>query len=1020
MLCVECHHENPAEARFCNACGRRLSAPEQISERRQLTVLFADLVDSTKHASRFDPEDWSSVLRRYHAAAARCADEYDGHVAQYLGDGVMVYFGYPVSHEDSAARALRCALALRIALQPLNAELRHDFDVCLQIRIGVHTGPVVVERLGQKNKAESLALGNTPNIAARLQALAPPDGIVASKATLELAGPSAFDFADMGQQQLKGLSEPVASVQIHGLDISHDGAIEQPLSFVGRAEELAILERLWQRTVDGSTVVACVTGDPGIGKTRFLTEFRSRLPTTAHRWLQLRCSSFDNRSPFAPVIQCLRAYLLPDGADADDVAARLDAMGLAEPRLLSALYELLRLPFARDLPVIGSPIEKRELSMQGMLGLFESAASTQPLIVCVEDVHWADPSTLELLQRLAARQPPLSLLLLLTARGDAEHGFAAVERVPLSGLAPPEAAALMRQALGSSDNAVVMALTQRSDGVPLFVEELAKAIANSVDRKVDDIPASLHDLLRAQLDRLGDVRDTAHAGAILGREFGEDVLLSVTVTAPDVTRKHIQRLIGERVWSTPEPGRLSFRHALIQEEAYSSILRRDRRALHARVAETLIERFSETPLHVLAHHRGEAEQFEEAAKLWYRAADRAKRASANYEALDHLKRGLATLYKLPETAVRHRVESRYQLSLGQVYSVLKSLYDTQAVDAYRRARDLSVLIEDKPSLFASLASLQANSVTRERIEHSRELADQLFELARQMPPHFRSVSMVLSGMTEYAAGNITGALCFFEPIVQLLTGDGRREDAGPLAGLADAYLGPSYWMAGRVQHALTHADEALQRARAEGVPTKLADALNCSAQVHVFAGNAERVLSLGRELTALAQESNYNQQLLNARFIGGLGMCLAGDRNAGVAALLSANDSARFQGLDGYFSWYQHDIAGQLLRCGRTDEARAVIERAMAVLNEFGGGTNMPALLNHRAVLLLRDGDEVAAEEAWRAAFAGALDGGAFGWGAVVLEEFEMFLRERDRAPEADELRMQADVRSNRSEPARE
>ncbi len=1011
MQCIECHHENPAEARFCNACGRRLSAPEQLSERRQLTVLFADLVDSTKHASRFDPEDWSSVLRRYHAAAARCADEYDGHVAQYLGDGVMVYFGYPISHEDSAERALRCALAIRIALEPLNSELLCDFDVRLQIRIGVHTGLVVVERLGQKNKGESLALGNTPNVAARLQALAPPDGIVASRATLQLAGSSAFAFTDIGEQQLKGLSEPVASVQIHGLDTSPDSAIEQPLSFVGRVAELAILEHLWQRTLDGSTVVALVTGDPGIGKTRLLTEFRSRLPTSVHGWLQLRCSSFDNRSPFAPAIQCLSAYLLPDGDDAN-VATRLDAMGLIEPRQRSALYELLQLPSAGNLPVIGSSIEKRELSMQGMLALFESAASTQPLIVCVEDVHWADPSTLELLQRLAARLPPLRLLLLLTARGDPAHGFAAIERVPLSGLASSEAAALMREALGSPDDAVVAALTQRSDGVPLFVEELAKAIGSRVDRKVDDIPASLHDLLRAQLDRLGEVRDTAHAGAILGREFGEDVLMSVTVTAPDVTCKHIERLIGERVWRAHEPGRLSFRHALIQEEAYSSILRRDRRALHARVAETLAQRFSETPLHVLAHHRGEAEQFEEAAKLWYRAADLAKRTSANYEALGHLQRGLATLYKLPETAVRHRLESRYQLSLGQVYSILKSLYDTQAIDAYRRARDLSLLIEDKPSLFASLASLQANSVTRERIEHSRELADQLLELARPMPaPYFRSVAIVLAGMTEYAAGNIAGALDSFEPIVKLLTGDGRQEDAGPLAGLADAYLGPTYWMAGRAQRALTHADDALRRAREGGASTKLADALNCNAQVQVFAGNAERVLNLGGELTVLAQESNYNQQLLNARFIKGLGTCLAGDRDAGVAELLSANDSVRFQGLDGYFSWYQHDIAGQLLCVGRSDEARAVIERAIAVLNEFGGGANMPALLNHQAVLLQRGGDEVAAEDAWRAAFTRALSGGAFGWSTVVLEQFEIFLRAHGRVAEAVELRTQVDAR---------
>ncbi|MGK0260765.1 MAG: class 3 adenylate cyclase, partial [Candidatus Azotimanducaceae bacterium] len=465
MNCHECGHENPDAARFCNDCGNRLVRDKQADERKQLTVVFADLVDSTRLAARLDPEDWSDAVKRYQSVCQTCVARYDGHIAQYLGDGVLVYFGYPVTYEDSAARALHCALAMRKGLDAINPELSVDLGIELQMRIGVHTGPVVVGKVGRGAQSETLALGNTPNVAARLQGLAPPDGIAVSQLTLDLAG-GGFSGKALGAQNLKGLEKPLETSLLEDYNTATETLA--PTFFFGRKTQLAQMQELWLQVVARSAQAAVIVGEPGIGKSSFTRAFRTTLGESEHNWLAIRCSAFESGAPFASLIAGLQRYL----ALADSMGRA--HLGALDERERSSMHDFLVLPPNAELPVIGSQIEKRELFIQGVIELLKLAAEERPLVLCMEDIHWVDPSTLELLYHLTQQTRESAILVLLTARSEPEHPVSPIHRITLGALPAEDIAALISELLGDVDPDEVAALAKRCNGIPLFAEELAK------------------------------------------------------------------------------------------------------------------------------------------------------------------------------------------------------------------------------------------------------------------------------------------------------------------------------------------------------------------------------------------------------------------------------------------------------------------------------------------------------------------------------------------------------------------
>src|SRR5262245_11379708 len=685
-LCAACGIPSEPGENFCGNCGAALGAVRAAeAERRHLTVMFCDLVASTTLAERIDDEDLREVMQRYYDACAETVRRYDGHVANYLGDGVLAYFGWPRAHEDDAERAVRAGLdLLGRDFAELNATLEAERGVRLATRIGVHTGPVVVGDMAGGPRREALALGETVNLAARLQGAAAPDTLVISGTTLRLVQ-GIFVTEDLGRQPMKGIAEPVAVyrvVQSSGVRSRLDVAAGRLTPVVGRQPELATLSECWEQVADGTGQTALVTGEAGVGKSRLIYELRALLAAEPHTWLECRCSPYTQGTAFHPVIELLtQGLLLATGDSATEKLGKLKRalalIGMPTADLLPLLAEFLALPpEAGYAPVAMSPELKRRRTLEALVAWVLRLGELQAVVVLVEDLHWCDPSSLELFGRLVEQSPTAHVLLIGTARPDFRSPWPArsnLMQMTLQRLSRRQAREMVARL--SSGPAVPDPVTERlvaqADGVPLYLEELTRMVLESgllaerngryeVTAPLDHlaIPATLHDSLVARLDRLSAAKEVAQRAAVLGREFSY-TLLAATAGLDEPTLRHgLGRLVeAELVYAqgTPPGATYSFKHALVQEAAYQSLLRRTRRMLHGRVVDALTEKFPERAAaepEVVARHAEAAGRAEDAITHYQRAGDQAQGRSAHAEAVRHLGKAIALLAARPESAER--------------------------------------------------------------------------------------------------------------------------------------------------------------------------------------------------------------------------------------------------------------------------------------------------------------------------------------------------------------------------------
>ena len=544
----------PADSPPHDAPSPTLSGTSE-AERRQLTVLFCDVVDSTTLARQLDPEDYREVVRAYQATCGAVIQRFDGYIAQYLGDGLLVYFGYPQAHEDDAQRAVRAGLEMLDALAPLQARLAADKGIRLAVRLGIHTGLVVVGAMGAGGRQEQLALGDTPNVAARLQSLAAPDTVVVSDATWRLVQ-GYFACDDLGPQTLKGVETPVQVYRVLGtsgaqsrLDVVSPRGLT-PL--VGREAEVALLRERWVQARDGLGQVVLLSGEAGIGKSRLVQVLHEHVTAEPHTRLEWRCSPYAQQSPLHPVIAHLHRLLRwrPDDTPAEKLGVleeTLAASGLALPEVVPLIATLLSLPLPERYPLLTlTPQRQRQKTLDALLAWLLTEATRQPVLLTVEDLHWIDPSTLEFLTLLIDQGPTARLLTLLTCRPEflSPWGFRAhLTPLTLSRLPRPQATQMTVWATGGKalPSEVVEQIVAKTDGVPLFVEELTKMVLESgLLREGEEryeltgplpllaIPATLHDSLMARLDRLATVKGLAQLGATLGREFSYELLQAVS------------------------------------------------------------------------------------------------------------------------------------------------------------------------------------------------------------------------------------------------------------------------------------------------------------------------------------------------------------------------------------------------------------------------------------------------------------------------------------------------------------
>ena len=778
------------------------------AERRQLTVLFCDLVDSTRLARQLDPEDYREVVRAYQQACAEIIQHFDGHIAQYLGDGLLVYFGYPQAHEDDAQCAVRTGLDIVGMMGTLNARLERDKGLRLTVRVGIHTGLVVVGGIGGSDRQEQLALGDTPNIAARLQGLAAPDTVVISEATARLVQ-GFFTCQALGAQDLKGLDQPLSVYRVlhaSGRQTRLDVATPRGLTpLVGREQEVGLLLERWAQVKDSMGQVVFLTGEAGIGKSRLVQVLREQILGAAATCIECRCLPHTQHSALRPVITHWERSLAFAHEDTPDAKLRkledaLAAYALPLSETVPLFAALLSLPLpARDAPVPLMPQRQRQQTLEALLTWLVQETEQHPVLCIVEDLHWVDPSTLEFLVLLLDQVPTARLLLLLTARPEFKAPWgsrAYLTQLTLGRLGRSQVEAMVTGVLHGKPLPVevLQQVVAKTDGVPLFVEEQLKMVLESeLVREVDGryvltgllpplaIPATLQDALMARLDRLASAKIVAQLGATIGRQFTYDLLQAVCPLDTETLQAGLRQLVEAELLyqrGLPPQATYLFKHVLIQEAAYQSLLKSTRQQYHQRIAQVLAERLPDRS-DLLAHHAWCGAQWDTAARAFQEAGSQALARSAYPEAVACFDQALAALRCLPQREYQETCEQVITILFG-LRGALVQLGDLErALVVLHEAETLAQTLDD-PHQLGRVSSYMArycflmgeHDVARAASERALRLATDHQDFALQVTAH------MYLGQVYHALGQYPRALEVLGQNVLALTDDLLYEHFG--------------------------------------------------------------------------------------------------------------------------------------------------------------------------------------------------------------------------------------------------
>jgi class 3 adenylate cyclase len=760
------------------------SPPPIDAERRQLTVMFCDLVGSTALSVRLDPEDLREVIAAYHRAVADVVGNLDGFVAKYMGDGVLIYFGYPRAHEDDAERAVRAGLGSIDAVRRLDVR-----STRLQARVGIATGLVVVgDLIGEGLAQEQSVVGETPNLAARLQALAEPDGVVIAAGTRRLVG-DLFECRDLGAVEVKGIAGSVPAWQVlrpsaaaSRFEALHGSALT-PL--VGRDEEIDLLLRRWTRAKAGDGQVVLVSGEPGIGKSRIAAAMAERVQTEPHLRLRYFCSPYYQDSALFPFIEQLgRAAGFTREAPPAAKLEKLEALLAREAppdEGVAFLADLLSLPASERHPLPNlSPQRKKERTLEALLRQLEGLARQQPVVMVFEDGHWIDPTSRELLDLIVERVRNLPVLLIMTFRPEFKPpwtGQPQVTMLALNRLDRNNRTALIAQITGGKvlPAEVIDQIADRTDGVPLFVEELTKSVLESGVPLVG-IPTTLHDSLMARLDRLALVRYVAQIGAAIGREFSYALLHAVSRLPEEELQGALGRLVASELVfqrGMPPDAIYTFKHALIQDAAHGSLLRSTRQQLHAQIAEVLETHFPElmdTQPDLLAQHYAEAGLVEKSVACWGKAGHRSAARSAMAEAAAQFHKTLDQLALLPDEPKRQRQELEFCSALGAVLIAIKGQAAPETGHAYARARELWEQLGSPPEFLQIPYGLSLHYAARGELDLALHLDQDLLRRRRNdagglVLGHLSSGrNLLFSGGFALSRSHLEEALALYDPI----------------------------------------------------------------------------------------------------------------------------------------------------------------------------------------------------------------------------------------------------------------
>ena len=1007
------------------------------AERRQLTVMFCDLVGSTALASRLDPEDLREVIGAYHKCVAEVIGQYDGFVAKYMGDGVLAYFGYPQAHEDDAERAVRAGLGAIEAVSRVGIK-----SVELQARVGIATGLVVVgDLIGEGSAQEQSVFGETPNLAARLQALAEPDTVVIAGSTRRLVG-DLFEYESLGDVVIKGLAARLPAWQVlrpSGVASRFEalrGSALTPL--VGRDEEIELLLRRWTRAKAGDGQVVLVSGDPGFGKSRVTAELEERLYAEPHIQLRHFCSPYRQDSALFPFIDQMGraagfAPTDPPAFKLEKFEALLARRPLPEEDV-AFLADLLSLPSLERHPLPNlSPQRKKERTLEALIHGLEGLAHRQPVVMVLEDAHWIDPTSRELLDLIIARVRNLPVLLIVTFRPEFQQSWTGEPHVTilvLHRLDRLDRTALVTQIAGGNalPDGVIAQIVERTDGVPLFVEELTKNVLESgLIREQEGhyvledplpafaIPTSLHASLMARLDRLASARHVAQIGAAFGRWFRYTLLRAVSGLPEEELQADLARLAASELVfqsGTPPDAVYTFKHALVQETAYETLLRNARQQLHRRIAEALeaqLPELMESQPELFARHYTEARLVEKSVFYWGKAARRSVARSAMAEAAVQFQKGLDQLALLPDQVARHRQELEFCAALGAVLQAVKGFSAPETGQAYARARELWEQL-GAPSQFLHIPRGQSvYYATRGQFELALRMDEDLLHLSRQRNDIARLVLAHYStGRTLMFTGSLSSSRSHLEEALALHAPSSQ----GPLVDQAgvdpyansQAILGSVLFCLGYPDQALARSNAAISEARTLGHQPSLAVTLAFGARLLLLIGDNSVLGERAAQLIAVSTEQSFEYWRALGTIYRGWAKINYGEVTEGVFLLRSGSTA---YGATGAAAWAPFHLGLQARAveiAGQVEEAALLVDEALQIVERTGERWFAAELNRHKGKLLLRQGHPEAAEELYCKALSIAAEQEAKLWELRAAVSLGRLRRDQGRRTQALDL----------------
>ena len=981
--CPDCGFANYPNAKFCGGCGKTLSAPSAPEttrkreaaepERRQLTVMFCDLVGSSALAERLDPEELHQLLAQYQDACAEVIRRYEGYIARYVGDGLLVYFGYPQAHEDDAQRGVRAGLGIVDAIRDLETKMANP-NVNLAVRIGITTGLVVAGDIGSGERVEEKAIvGETPNIAARLQALAKPNKVLIGASTQRLVE-GLFDCDELGAQNLKGISQAVTAYRVRAESSAPSrfeaSATRRLTPLVGREAEIGLLLNRWGQAKDAEGQVVLLSGEAGVGKSRIVRAFRDRLEAEPLNRVLYYGSPYHQNSPLYPAIDQLERRLRFEKDDEttqklDKLDVVLNDLSLPVADCAPVLASLLSLPIDRRYPALElDPGQLKKKTLEALVAMIQAMSSQQPVLMVVEDVHWIDPSTQELISLLIEQLQSTRSLLLLTFRPEFQSrwgGYTHCTSLTFNRLSRKESAAMITKVTKGKTlpDEVLDQIIGKTDGVPLFIEELTKTVLesdllkDSGDRYVLSgplpalaIPASLQDSLMARLDRLAPVKEVAQLAAALGRTFTHQLLAAVSPLDDKELEDALSQLVqAELIYrrGLPPDVTYEFKHTLVQDAAYQSLLKSKRQRYHQKIARALEEQVAttaETEPEVLAYHYTEAGLAEQAIPLWHRAGQRAAERSADVEAIGHITRALNLIEGLPDTPDRAAQELALRITLGSALMSTKGSGSEEVIQTYLRARGLCDRAGQPEQHFAVLWGLWFCRHTGRQYESAQQMADELIALGQQLPDS----TFLLQGhhagwSTRGQSGDFTKALDHIEQGLAIYDIDRHRasayvyagHDAGVCAWTDGAVIA---WLVGYPDRAVAHAQKGLTLADTLSHPYSSAAAQCYAAILHQFRGEPSAVAGQAEQLVAYCEEKQLPIWLMNATVLLGWALAALGQTEKGIEMMQAAIDERRAKNLWRRQGYYLAIFAEMLGRVAEVERGLDAISEALRLMDQ--------------------------------------------------------------------------------------